>query len=167
MIRCPEDGVSCVFTVDWHRPPPEEGTGRAEFTARQDCPAAAGLSGVLEVEVHSCLPGAGPVLGGVGKLLSAAYSLTQKRPDKALDEAADGLGELVKLADLRTRVDLAVHFHAANGRPSTALRLTGRAAPPLADTDRAVEWDDFHIRTPGSPTRRRAVLILSLPPIPR
>ncbi|MCF3136766.1 hypothetical protein [Streptomyces olivochromogenes] len=166
-MQCLEDGVSYVFTVDWHRPPPAEGIGRAEFAARQDCPAAAGLSGALDVKVHSGLPGVGQVVGGVAKLWSAGYNLSQKRLDKAFDVAADGLDELVKLADLRTKVDLTVRFHAADGQPSTPLRVTGRAASPLADTDRAVKWDDFSLRTPGSPALRRAVLTLSLPPIPR
>ncbi|MGH1551566.1 hypothetical protein ACRAWF_03315 [Streptomyces sp. L7] len=73
----------------------------------------------------------------------------------------------MKLADLRTKVDLTVSFHAADGQPSTPLLVTGRTASPLADTDRAVKWDDFDLRTPGSPAPRRAVLTLSLPPIPR
>ncbi|WP_019074469.1 hypothetical protein [Streptomyces hokutonensis] len=163
-MQCREDGVSYVFTVDWHSPPPAEGTGRAEFTARQDCPAAAGLSGDLDVTVHSGGPGVGQFVGGVAKLWSAGYNFSQWRPGKAFDEMTDGFGELV---GLRTRVDLTVRFHAADGQPSTPLRVTGRTASPLADTDRAVEWDDFRLRTPDSPAHRRAVLTLSLPPIRR
>ncbi|MFG2999795.1 hypothetical protein [Streptomyces sp. NPDC048340] len=78
----------------------------------------------------------------------AAQSLAEMRLDRAFNEAANGLGEPGKLADLWIRLDLTVRFHAANGRPSTTLRLTGRAAPPTGRPDALPAADTPLRRTP-------------------
>lgn len=160
----PEDGDSFVFDVRWQLPTLREDFGEAEFAAYPDCPAAAGLSGFLKAEVHSFLPGGSQILDGVGKGISVVCHLAQRRFDRAIGAAADLLDELP--TDLRDRVDLTLRFHVPGERSPVTFHTTGRVSAALADTDRAVEWDDLYVRPPGSPEPRRAVLTLSLPPIP-